>query len=109
MMMVEKNNREVLQPILEWIDKNVPAPPAGRVNSCSSNGRSLNPKIDSTAMKLADQGFFWVGAEHKKMPYGTILSGQMYVQYLIPVQVRRPYPVIRCSTSFAGGSSRKYR
>ena len=23
MMMVEKNNREVLQPILDWIDKNV--------------------------------------------------------------------------------------
>jgi len=35
-----------------------------------------------------------VGTEHKKMPYGTILAGQMYVQYLIPVQVRHPYPVV---------------
>ena len=33
-------------------------------------------------MKLADQGYFWVGIEHKKMPYGTILAGQMFVQYL---------------------------
>jgi pimeloyl-ACP methyl ester carboxylesterase len=83
MMMVEKNNREVLQPILDWISKNVekdvPIP---------------GPRPGETAMKLATQGFFWVGTEHKTMPYGTIISGQMYVQYLIPSQVRHPYPVI---------------
>jgi pimeloyl-ACP methyl ester carboxylesterase len=45
-------------------------------------------------MKLADHGFFWVGAEHKKLSYGTIVSGQMYVQYLIPAQVRHPIPVV---------------
>jgi pimeloyl-ACP methyl ester carboxylesterase len=28
------------------------------------------------------------------MPYGTIISGQMYVQYLTPAQVRHPYPVV---------------
>jgi pimeloyl-ACP methyl ester carboxylesterase len=89
MMMIEKNNRHVLQPILEWIQKNVPASSARATNA--SNGAT---KKDSTAMKLADQGFFWVGAEHKTMPYGTIISGQMYVQYLIPAQVRHAYPVI---------------
>jgi pimeloyl-ACP methyl ester carboxylesterase len=86
MMMVEKNNREVLQPILEWIDKNVSA--SGARTSTTSR------KTDSTAMKLADQGYFWVGTEHKKTPYGTIISGQMYVQYLTPAQVRHPYPVV---------------
>ena len=86
MMMVEKNNREVLQPILEWIDKNVPASGA----RTSAPGR----KTGSTAMKLAGQGYFWVGTEHKKMPYGTIISGQMYVQYLTPQQVHHPYPVV---------------
>jgi pimeloyl-ACP methyl ester carboxylesterase len=45
-------------------------------------------------MKLADHGFFWVGAEHKKLSYGTIVSGQMYVQYLTPAQVRHPFPVV---------------
>ena len=45
-------------------------------------------------MKLADQGFFWVGTEHKKMPYGTILAGQMYAQYLIPAPVRHAYAVV---------------
>ena len=45
-------------------------------------------------MKLADMGHFWVGLEHKKMPYGTVLAGQMYVQYMIPAQVRHPYPIV---------------
>jgi pimeloyl-ACP methyl ester carboxylesterase len=89
MMMIEKNNREVLQPIVGWIQKNVPAP-AGR-GTRSPNAAGKN---DSTAMKLADQGFFWVGAEHKQVPYGTIISGQMYVQYLVPAQQRHPFPVV---------------
>ena len=84
MMMIEKNNREVLRPILDWISKNVekdapiPGPRPG----------------GEAALKLANQGFFWVGTEHKSMPYGTILSGQMYVQYLIPAQVRHPHAVV---------------
>jgi pimeloyl-ACP methyl ester carboxylesterase len=91
MMMIEKNNRQVLQPILEWIQKNVPASGA-RATPASTAG--VAKKKDSTAMTLADQGFFWVGTEHKHMPYGTIVSGQMYVQYLTPAHVRHPYPVV---------------
>jgi pimeloyl-ACP methyl ester carboxylesterase len=82
-MMMEKNNREVLQVILDWIPKNVEksAPvPASKPNE--------------TAVNLADFGFFWVGVEHKKMEYGTIPAGQMYIQYLIPQQVRHPYGVV---------------
>jgi len=94
MMMVEKNNRQVLQPILEWIQKNVPASGARASASQPAPRSAANGKRPETAMKLADQGFFWVGAEHKKMPYGTIISGQMYVQYLTPAQVRHPYPVV---------------
>lgn len=48
----------------------------------------------TTAMRLADQGFFWVGVERKKTDYGTIASGQMYVQYLIPANVTQPFPVV---------------
>jgi pimeloyl-ACP methyl ester carboxylesterase len=83
MMMVEKNNRQVLQPILDWIANNV-----------EKNTVILGPRLSESSLKLADQNFFWVGTEHKKMPYGTILAGQMYVQYLIPAQVRHPYPVV---------------
>jgi len=86
-MMCEKNNREAIKPILSWLDKNV-------------NGRAPLPKYspkkgdDSTAMKLADQGFFWVGMEEKKVQQGTILAGQMFVQYLKPQQKRHRYPVV---------------
>jgi len=83
MMMVEKNNREVLQPILDWVSKNA-----------EKDASIPGPRPGETAMKLANQGFFWVGTEHKSVPYGTILSGQMYVQYLIPAQVRHRHAVV---------------
>jgi pimeloyl-ACP methyl ester carboxylesterase len=83
-MMMEKNNREVLQPVLDWIAKNVETPPA----------QIPAARQTETAMKLADMGYFWVGVEHKKMPYGTIAAGQMYVQYLIPQQVRHQTPIV---------------
>jgi pimeloyl-ACP methyl ester carboxylesterase len=53
-----------------------------------------HPNRESTALKLADQGSFWVGVQQKKMPYGTIAMGQMHVQYMIPAVKRYPYPVI---------------
>ena len=89
MMMVEKNNREVLAPIVAWIEKNVNAgaKPAAAPKAAAK-------KEDSTAMKLADTGYFWVGTEHKKMPYGTILAGQMFVQYFMPIEVKHPYPIV---------------
>ncbi len=84
MMMVERNNRQVLQPILDWIDKNVTGP----TPSVPRRG------TESTALKLANSGFFWVGTEAKEMDYGTIIVGQMYVQYLIPEEVRYPTPIV---------------
>ena len=83
MMMIEKNNREVLQPLLDWmashVEKQMPLPA---------------PRVTEAAIKISEQGLFWVGTEHKKMPYGTILAGQMCVQYFIPSQVRHPYSIV---------------
>jgi pimeloyl-ACP methyl ester carboxylesterase len=87
MMMIEKNNRETLKPILEWVERNVNA-------GATPAAAPPSPRTDATALKLADMGYFWVGTEHKKMPYGTIIAGQMYVQYLAPVRVRHPYPIV---------------
>jgi len=82
-MMMEKNNREVLQPILDWIAKNV------------EKGMAPPPSIPTeTAINTSALGYFWVGAEKKKMPYGTIVTGQMYIQYVIPRQVLHPYPIV---------------
>jgi pimeloyl-ACP methyl ester carboxylesterase len=87
MMMVEKNSRQVLQPIIDWMTKNV----------TGSNSQSPPPRRgsgDSLALKLADTNIFWVGTDKKKMPYGTIHVGQMFVQYLEPADVRHPIPVL---------------
>jgi pimeloyl-ACP methyl ester carboxylesterase len=84
MMMVEKNHREVLQPILNWLDKNV----TGSAPTIRKRG------TDSTAMRLANMGFIWVGANIEKRDYGTIVAGQSYVQYLVPEVVRQPLPIV---------------
>ena len=83
-MMMEKNNREVLQPILDWIAKvekhdGVKAAPA---------------KSGETAIKTAGHGHFWVGIERRKVSYGTIVAGQMYVEHWTPADVRHPYPMV---------------
>jgi len=84
--MWSKNNREALQPVFKWIESTAPAAPAPALD--------LHPNHESTALKLADQGCFWVGVQHKQMPYGTIPQGQMYVQYMIPTEKKHPYPVV---------------
>ena len=85
MMMVEKNNAEVLEPVVAWIEKNV-----SKTGHVALKAHAPDP----TDLKLADQGIFWIGINRKKMPYGTILAGQMFVQYLTPAEVKHPYPVI---------------
>ena len=86
LLMLEKNNRETLDLVIEWIERSVPkqAPPAPEVNR----------NTESTAVKLADQGCFWVGIQRKQMSYGIVAFGQMYVQYMIPAEKRHPYPVV---------------
>ena len=91
LMMGEKNNREVLQPILDWLNKNVTA--KAKAAGVTIAAPRVN-KTDSAALKLPDQGYFWVGLELKKVDYGTILNGPMFVQYLIPQQVKHPHNVV---------------
>jgi pimeloyl-ACP methyl ester carboxylesterase len=89
-MMGEKNNREVLQPILDWMNKNITA----KAKGVSIPGPRGAKSGDSTAMKLANQGFLWVGLEQKKTGYGTILAGPMFAQYFQPQQVKHPYNIV---------------
>ena len=75
-MMMEKNSRQVLQPLIDWMHKNV----TGSNSQAPAPRRTGN---DSLALKLADAGMFWVGTSNtKKMPYGTIHTAPMFVQYL---------------------------
>lgn len=43
---------------------------------------------------LADQGHFFVGGRYTDTADGQVMSGQMYVQYLIPARRTQPYPVV---------------
>lgn len=87
MQMLSKNNREALQPVLDWM-KTIEAPTAAR------SAPDPHPNTESTGFKLADQGCFWAGVQRKTVPYGTIAQGQMYVQYMIPAELRHPYPIV---------------
>jgi pimeloyl-ACP methyl ester carboxylesterase len=77
---------EALPPVLAWLDRTFPEAPVVRPEP--------HPNRESTALKLADQGCFWVGVQRKQMPYGTIPQGQMFVQYMIPAEKRHAIPVV---------------
>ncbi|MBV8729639.1 MAG: alpha/beta fold hydrolase, partial [Acidobacteriia bacterium] len=89
MLQAEDNNREALDPVLRWMDANV-----AKDATLRKPGVDPNRNTESTALKLADQGCFWIGIQRKQMSYGTIALGQMYVQYMIPAEKRSPYPVV---------------
>ena len=99
MVMMEKNNREALQPILDWMRDGVETATNGAPAIIASSRNR-----ESTAMRLADQGGFFVGIGRKPMPYGTIPQGQMFVQYMIPAEKRYPYPVIMVHGGGAQGT-----
>jgi pimeloyl-ACP methyl ester carboxylesterase len=104
MVMMEKNNREALQPILTWMQATVEASATSNAPAVVARGVDPNRNGESTALKLADQGGFWVGVGRKQMPYGSIAQGQMFVQYMIPAEKRYPYPVIMVHGGGAQGT-----
>ncbi len=48
----------------------------------------------SQPLAIAAQGNFWVGTERVQKPYGSIASGQMFVQYQIPQDLRCSWPLV---------------
>jgi pimeloyl-ACP methyl ester carboxylesterase len=82
---------ESMEPSRDWIKANIET-----LQGPAVSARGINPAAnrESTALRLADQGGFWVGIRRKTMPYGTIPQGQMFVQYMIPAEKRYPYPVV---------------
>jgi pimeloyl-ACP methyl ester carboxylesterase len=76
-----------LTAVLAWLDRTFPEAPVVAA-------ADPHPNRESTALKLADQGGFWIGVQRKQMPYGTIAQGQMFVQYMIPEKKLHPLPVV---------------
>ena len=88
MVMWEKNNREALVPVLAWMNDRV------EMSRVPARTNDAHPNRESTALRLADQGCFWIGGQRKQTAYGTVVMGQQYVQYMIPAERRSPYPVV---------------
>lgn len=77
---------QALPPVLAWLDRTFSEAPVAAADP--------HPNRESTGLRLADQGCFWVGIKPKQMPYGTIAQGQMFVQYMIPEKKTHPLPVV---------------
>ena len=45
-------------------------------------------------LSLKAQGSFWVGLERVRQEGGTRAAGQMFVQYLIPTELKCPWPLV---------------
>lgn len=84
---VSNREPESFAAVLVWLDRTFPEGP-------TNAAADPHPNKESTALKLADQGGFWIGVQRKQMPYGTIAQGQMFVQYMIPEKKVHPLPVV---------------
>jgi alpha-beta hydrolase superfamily lysophospholipase len=124
MIMMERNNRETLQLALDWMRDVVEMADGRGSPSIDSSGGRLQPvqggtvqtapavipnadtnrNAENTSLRLADQGGFFVGIGRRKMPYGTIPQGQMFVQYMIPAEQRYPYPIVMLHGGGAQGT-----
>ena len=45
-------------------------------------------------LALAEHGYFFVGGQYVESQGKRLMAGQMYVEYLTPRNVTRPYPII---------------
>jgi len=102
-----------LEPILDWLDRRsvtsgTPPEPEDRGDGAEQLPAALRSTYEKlgipeterkyragvTAPALGDGGHFWVGVEPLAIEPGTVARGQMFVRYLIPAAVTRPYPVV---------------
>jgi pimeloyl-ACP methyl ester carboxylesterase len=45
-------------------------------------------------LEIARQGYFFTGGTYASSPAGTVMSGQMYVQFQIPAHQTHPFPIV---------------
>jgi len=104
-----------LEPILDWLDRRSVtsgAPPEPAPEEPGEDAVQLPAALTSTyerlgipeaqrkyragvtAPALAESGHFWVGVAPLAIEPGTVAHGQMFVRYLVPAAVTRPYPAV---------------
>ena len=53
-----------------------------------------DPRGRQQPLVIAKQGSFYVGGRYVDGPDGQIMTGQMYVRYQIPQNVKHDYPIV---------------
>jgi pimeloyl-ACP methyl ester carboxylesterase len=54
-------------------------------------------------LELAHEGYFYTGTQ--RLPDGTGVTGQMFVEYQIPAHLTAPYPIVMIHGSYQNGSN----
>jgi len=62
--------------------------------SIGSADTQTAPRNTIPPFTLAEHGYFFVGGQYVESEGKRRMAGQMYVEYLIPQNVTRPYPII---------------
>jgi pimeloyl-ACP methyl ester carboxylesterase len=52
------------------------------------------PHLGETAPTTLRRGHFWVTGRHLETPAGHLQQGQMYVEWMAPAEVTKPFPVV---------------
>ena len=66
--------------------------------------QALPTSTETNPLDLAAWTYFWVGVRRAKLAKGTLASGeQMYVESLVPAQVRHPFSSCSCTAAAARG------
>ncbi|MGE0593951.1 MAG: alpha/beta fold hydrolase [Vicinamibacterales bacterium] len=86
--MLERNAREALAPVMAWLDRRTSAGAPAVVQP------PVRANSDSTALRLADHNYFFVGIEKRQTLDGTVVHAQTGVQVFTPLEVRHPHPII---------------
>ncbi len=57
-------------------------------------GHSAAQRAGAKPIVLLEQGYFYAGGQYTQTKDGQVMTGQMYVQYQIPQNVRHQFPVV---------------
>src|SRR6266699_3927985 len=75
--------------------RNFAAATAGALTILGDLAAQTVPAKGPLSLDLAEWSYFWVGVERAELARGTVVNGrQMYVEYMIPAQLRHPYPIV---------------
>jgi pimeloyl-ACP methyl ester carboxylesterase len=102
MMMLEEDSDQVAGVIAGWLEEKVnpleqgvalthSGPPA---LAGAAPGNNMLPPDRRAPISLAKSGVFYIGGRYDDTHPNRHIVGQMYVEYQVPAQVTKPYPML---------------